>query len=89
MTIEMIRTRTPSGFFGALDKLASNRNIFFRGHQDSKWRLDSTLVRHRSVRHRPAPYTPTMSWDVDKMLRNFLINLKTTGRRLDCTDARG
>jgi FRG domain len=77
MTVEIIRTSTPSRFFGALNKLwSSNRNIVFRGHRYSKWRLASTLARHRPT----ASYSPVIGQEVEEMLRHFLINLKTTGR---------
>jgi hypothetical protein len=74
MTIKIIKANTSTKFFKALEELTPNNNHVFRGHKDSKWHLTSTLARHRR-----APYHPTMSWDVDEMLRRFIINLKITG----------
>lgn len=73
MTIKIINTKTASKFFGVLEELVSKGHIF-RGHRDSKWRLSSTLSRHLR-----AQYHPSTSWDLDEMIRHFLINLKTIG----------
>jgi hypothetical protein len=72
MTIKIITTRTASGTFKALEQFAGR--CVFRGHRNSKWPLSTTLSRHRR-----APYHPKTSWDVDEMLRRFLVNLKTMG----------
>jgi hypothetical protein len=73
MTVKIINASTASGMFKALEQLAG-KFVVFRGHQNSKWRLSSTLSRH----HR-APYHPNTSWTIDEMLRHFLINLKSIG----------
>ena len=73
MTIKIINASTASRMFRALEQLAG-KFVVFRGHQNSKWRLSSTLNRHQR-----APWHPNTSWAVDEMLRRFLINLKLIG----------
>jgi hypothetical protein len=72
MTMRCIETASADEFFKVLEGFA--RNVIFRGHQRSDWRLSSTLNRHRR-----APYNPRTSWEIDEMLRQFLGNLRMIG----------
>ena len=85
MTVKQIYVRTPDRAFQILEQLAKG-NTCFRGHSDARWRLESTLARHRK-----APPTPRTTHEIDEMIDHFIVNLALIGLPLpfDKRDRRG
>jgi FRG domain len=75
MTIRQIRPRTAAGALSILEDLGRRSGAFlFRGHRDAKWRVESTLNRHRAF-----VSSPTLGYDIDEMISHFIVRLKSIG----------
>src|SRR5579864_407136 len=74
MSIREIHATTLAETFGALEDLASERGVIFRGHSNVDWRLGSTLARYTMVAHE--------AWNtvIDDLLTHFLEGLASVGQ---------
>lgn len=73
MSIEIHTFETASEAFGFLDKLAfQEKNIIFRGHKKEKYKLETTLHRHRRIPH-------SHGSDIDEMIDQFRVGLTRLG----------
>jgi hypothetical protein len=73
MTIKICRVRTVAGALSILEAL-SRRNVRFRGQRDARWKLESTLARHFI-----SPPSNRTSLEIDGMIDQFIVNLKSIG----------
>jgi FRG domain len=75
MTITKIRPRSASAAFKVLENLAHDGQAsLFRGHRDAKWRIESTLSRHR-----PIPFNRNLAHDLDETISYFIVKLQSIG----------
>jgi FRG domain len=73
MTIKIIRVRTATGAFRALEELViKGGDLVFRGHPDARWRLASTFARHHLV-----PFSKTAPFVLDEMISHFIVRLRS------------
>jgi hypothetical protein len=86
MTVKKIYVRTADRAFQTLEQLSKDGYACFRGHRDAKWRLESTLARHRKI-----PPNPRTTHEIDEMIDHFIVNLASIGIPLpfDKQDRRG
>lgn len=82
MTMATKRFSTAEGAIRFLERLAlqSNDRFYFRGQNDSKWRLQHTYARHTPVAH------STGKPDLNEMIRHFMNMVLSTGNPLPFTD---
>ena len=74
MTIKTINLNGASQLFRTLNDLMRQAPFVYRGHRDAKWKLCSTLSRHRR-----APYDVQASHLLDRMLNNFFVYARGIG----------
>jgi hypothetical protein len=74
MSISEIHTKTFSEALLALENLALEDDVGFRGHSNVDWRLCSTLSRFTTIAHQ--------NWDVlpDMLLSHFMVGLASVGK---------
>jgi hypothetical protein len=73
MTTEIRRVQTAASAIAILEKL-SCRHVRFRGQRNAGWKLRSTWDRHFN-----SPPGSTTSFELDGMIDQFIVNLKSMG----------
>ena len=74
MTIEIISLSSAPELFRKLNDLMQQGRLVYRGHRNAKWKLCSTLSRHRRV-----PYDVQASHLLDQMLNDFIVYARGIG----------
>src|SRR5437899_325947 len=73
MSIKEMRTRNVAETFSIIEGLANtSREIVFRGHNESSYRLCSTLSRYQLM--------PANNMDLNEMLTHFAARLRAIGK---------
>jgi len=79
MTVKLLKARDAAHAFSIIEKLTFQERLhyIFRGQQQRKWRLTTTLSRHFL-----SPYQPMTSIEFNEMLSHFFTRLAVIGVQL-------